>query len=347
MDCIQRSVICDKTLQLIRKSLTAGYVDPENNNVVVNDKGTPQGSVFSPLLANIVLHELDSKMEDIRKNFEKGLKRARNKEYDKLTSKIQSLQKYSPGSPEIKELAIERRKLTSSDPFDPNFKRLMYLRYADDFVVLITGSINDAKHIKHRITDILHKNCGLDLNHEKTIITATEDGFMFLGAKCIKVSAAAAGLSRSNLNNPAKYRMRMRIEIPIINLLERLKSNKFVKMNKLGLPTATARKDLVNFSHYEILTFYNNRINGLLNFYSLAVNLTSLRKIIMFLQLSCSLTLALKLKLRTKRQAFKLFGPLLKDPETDLILKIPKTLKVKHDYKNDRAQTPDTTLRQS
>lgn len=58
----------------------------------------------------------------------------------------------------------------------------MYLRYADVFVVLITGNINDAKHIKSIISDIITKKCGLTL-HDKTLITALKEGLMFLGVK--------------------------------------------------------------------------------------------------------------------------------------------------------------------
>lgn len=65
---------------------------------------------------------------------------------------------------------------------DPNFKRIMYLRYADDFVILISGSSDDAAMIRNRVKDILIKKCGLELNKEKTIITATKDGLKFLGA---------------------------------------------------------------------------------------------------------------------------------------------------------------------
>jgi retron-type reverse transcriptase len=89
MQRIQAVIVCDKTLQLIRKSLTAGYIDPETGKHVLTNEGTPQGSVLSPLLANIVLDELDKKIEDIENKFNKGKKRARNKEYDKLTSRIQ------------------------------------------------------------------------------------------------------------------------------------------------------------------------------------------------------------------------------------------------------------------
>ena len=66
--------------------------------------------------------------------------------------------------------------------FDPNFKHLIYLRYADDFVILIIGSIDEAKHIKHMVADCLNKKCGLELYKDKTLITATKDGFSFLGA---------------------------------------------------------------------------------------------------------------------------------------------------------------------
>lgn len=344
MKCIGSYIDCDKTIQLIRKSLTAGYIDTDTGKHIRTTEGTPQGSIFSPLLANIVLNELDMKLDDIKLSFEKGKKRARNKEYEGIGSRIQGLKTYHPGSPRIKELAIKRRFLPSLDPFDPNFKRMMYLRYADDFIILISGSLNDAKHIKNLVADILTKNCGLELHKEKTLITATKDGFKFLGARCIRISAIKAGLSKNYLGNPCRYRMRMRIEIPINDLINKLKDNNFLVRDSNGLPVATARKDLVNFSHNEIVSFYNNRIQGLVTFYSFAANLTSLRKIIMFLHFSCALTLALKYKIRTKRQAFKKFGRTLKDPETDVKLELPSELKVKHLFRGNNTTKPEDIL---
>lgn len=347
MKRIENTVSCDKTLQLIRKSLTAGYVDPVSGEIIRSTEGTPQGSVLSPLLANIVLDELDQSVDKIKHTFEIGKKRARNKEYDKLTSKIQQLKKTQSGSPEIKELGILRRSIPSVMPIDPNYKRMMYLRYADDFVVLVAGSKHDAKHIKNRLADIILKKCGLNLHDEKTLVTSTKEGFLFLGARCIKISTIKAGLSKSERNNPSKYRMRMRIELPLDKIINKLKVSKFIKIDSNGMPQATARKDLVNFSHYEIISFYNQRIQGLLAFYTFAVNLTSLRKIIMFLQLSCALTLALKYKLRTKKKAFKKFGKTLTDPETEAKLKLPSTLKVKHKYNGASTPDPDDNLKTS
>jgi len=305
---IGKKVVCDKTMQLIRKSLNAGYIDLETKKVVSSDKGTPQGSVLSPLLANIVLNELDQYVNQLKAGFEKGKTRAKNKQYEALTSKIQNLKKYKPGSPLIKELAVLRRSVPSMKTDDPNFKRLMYLRYADDFVILIAGSSNDAHLIRNRIKDCLTKKCGLELNVDKTLITNTKDGFTFLGSYCVKPSSVKAGLFKTKAGTPGKFRMRMRLMIPMKSLIQKLAANKFIKVDNKGLPFPTARKDLVNFEHHEILTFYNHRIQGLTTFYKFAHNYNSLRKIVMFLQFSCALTLALKLKLRTKRLVFKRFG---------------------------------------
>ena len=162
MKCIESNTTCDKTLQLIRKSLTAGYIDPNSGEHIQTTLGTPQCSEDSPLLANIVLNELDKKVLDIKNSFEKGKNRARNKEYDALTSRIQNLNKFHPRSHVIKEQAIQRRYNPSLTHSEPDLRHLMYIRYADDFVILITGTIDEAKHIQHLIADILTKKCGLE-----------------------------------------------------------------------------------------------------------------------------------------------------------------------------------------
>lgn len=346
-DVLSAKITCDKTLQLIRKFLNIGYIDSETKEHVKTDVGTPQGSVLSPLLSNIVLNELDEYMNKLKGRFEKGKKRAINKQYDALTSKIQNLRKTLPGSPEIIKYARLRRELPSMMYNDPNFKLMMYLRYADDFIVLVAGSSDDAHLIRNWIKDVLNKKCGLQLNVDKTIITATKDGFNFLGARCVKPSAIKAGLFTTKSGNPGRYRMRMRVMAPIKDLINKLKVNKFVKIDAQGMPYATARKDLVNFSHYEIITFYNHRIQGLYNFYSFASNLNGLRVIFMFLQFSCVLTLALKLKLRTKKQVFNKFGFTLKDPDTEACLKMPSTLRVRHQFSKSVVSEAENILKVS
>ena len=72
--------------------------------------------------------------------------------------------------------------MPSLDTQDPNFKRMQYIRYADDFVVLVTGTKKDAIEICEEIKKALAGKCGLNLYMEKTKITNAREGFMFLGA---------------------------------------------------------------------------------------------------------------------------------------------------------------------
>lgn len=182
LNIIQNKIKCDKTVQLVNKSLKAGYIDPKTGEHITSKLGTPQGSILSPLLANIVLNQLDKQVENIKPKYETGKKRGINKVYDAITSKTQNIQKFKPGSSEVRKLANMRRKIPSMDVLDPNFKRLMYLRYADDFVVLVIGSKDDTINIKLKIANALRLFCGLELNVDKTLITATKTGFSFLGA---------------------------------------------------------------------------------------------------------------------------------------------------------------------
>lgn len=336
-ECIK----CEKTTQLIRKFLIAGQIDPETRKRVTTNMGTPQGGVLSPLISNIVLGKLDSRMDKIKQKFERGDKRRRNPQYDRLTSKINNLRKFQPGSPEIPIIVRKRRATPSVDIHDPNFKRMFYLRYVDDFIVLVTGRSDEANHIRNQIADTLKKKCGLELNRSKTLITAVKDGFIFLGAFCRKVSSSKPGLFTSHHGNPAKYRMRMRVEAPIEKLLLVLREKGFVRLDRSGAPTPTAKKGMVNLEHHEILTLFNHRIQGLFIFYSFASNLNRLRSIFNMLNLSCALTLMLKYKLGTKRQVYAKFGRQLEDPETGVKLKVPKDLKVKHKFVKSEIDRPE------
>ena len=70
---------------------------------------------------------------------------------------------------------------------DPNFRRLMYIRYADDFVVLVTGTLKEAEFIKNNLKDYLLSCCGLELNVDKTSITSVTKKWSFLGAEIKRI----------------------------------------------------------------------------------------------------------------------------------------------------------------
>jgi group II intron reverse transcriptase/maturase len=103
--------------------------------------GVPQGGIVSPLLANIYLNELDGYM----------------RKYTSLSEK---------------EKGVRRRKRLA------NF---VYVRYADDFVVLTNGTREQAEEIKEELHKFLKDYLRLNLSKEKTKITHLNDGFKFLG----------------------------------------------------------------------------------------------------------------------------------------------------------------------
>lgn len=140
------------------------------------------------------------------------------------------------------------------------------------------------------------------------MITNTKDGIDFLGSHIIRPDSLRTNpATKAGRGGRICKILRMRIQAPIEKIISRLIKNNVAKRNSQGKVLATARMDLVNHSHYEILSYYNSLVHGYLNFYSFASNYPSLleRQICWLLLQSCALTLALK---------FKLLDPGLIDP---------------------------------
>ena len=167
MNRIKKYVGDPRFLEILNKFLKAGYLDPKTGKLGHSDIGTPQGFILSQLLANIVLHELDKYMFKYETSFKKGLKRIINPEYKSLASK----RSRATDPMKRRSLLNQMRNLRRSLIAEPDFRRMEYIRYADDFVVFVSGSLKDAKFIQSNIKDVLKTNCGLVLNQEKTVIS--------------------------------------------------------------------------------------------------------------------------------------------------------------------------------
>jgi RNA-directed DNA polymerase len=124
----------------------AGYIEWDNkkkSKTIHPDYGVPQGGIISPLLSNVILHELDQHMERLmeeknRANIEEK-PYIKNKIYSRLSSKIASLVKKKTGDfridkenrKEIRKIVQERRK-HKTITHNPKYIRYEYVRYADD-----------------------------------------------------------------------------------------------------------------------------------------------------------------------------------------------------------------------
>ena len=167
-------------LRLIRNMLKAGYLEDWEYHDTLS--GCPQGGVVSPILSNIYLHKLDEFVErELIPQYTRGARRKGNPEYERIKARLRQARKHGDRA-EARELEKQMRSLPSSDPMDPGYRRLRYLRYADDHLLGFTGPKAEAEEIKARLTMFLRETLGLELNAAKTLIThARTQPARFLG----------------------------------------------------------------------------------------------------------------------------------------------------------------------
>ncbi|PFT93481.1 group II intron reverse transcriptase/maturase, partial [Bacillus thuringiensis] len=168
---LERRIKDEKFIRLINKFLKCGYMEDWVYHKTYS--GTPQGGIMSPILANIYLHELDKYVENLQSGFEKGThKRKTNKEYSRISSKLHRRRvKYKKSQDdetfkEIKTLEQELLKIPFYAPNDESYRRLRYVRYADDFLIGTIGSKEDAERIKRKVGKFLKEELDLELSEE-------------------------------------------------------------------------------------------------------------------------------------------------------------------------------------
>jgi RNA-directed DNA polymerase len=167
MQRVRRRVGDKKVLHLILAFLKAGILAEGNIRHPV--AGTPQGGIISPLLANIHLAALEERYR-----------------------------RWIPGPQERSPLA-QRRRLWDWQNGRPTF---FLVRYADDFVILVTGNQEEADKEKAALAEFLQQQLHLELSPEKTLVTRAEEGFNFLGYRVVKEVAQGSGRLVGKLRIP-------------------------------------------------------------------------------------------------------------------------------------------------
>lgn len=266
---------------------------------------------MSPLLCNIVLHELDNFVEgEIRTKYTIGKKRKTNLEYRKLRYRIK------------KETNLRRRRKLINESFkvpsklinDDGLKRIHYARYADDWIIMVAGPYKDAKDIRRKVAEKLLK-LGVILNMEKTTINSLrKETSRFLGVD-IKIRKTTGEhlkpvrlVKKNNKHIRQRFAPRLILLAPIEEILIKLKDRGFVKRNTKREFIPIGKGACTPLTHPQILNYYNSKIRGILNCYSCVHNRNELWSVVRFLHYSCALTLARKFKLRIIRKTFLKFG---------------------------------------
>ena len=274
----------ERFLRLIRKFLNAGYVEDWKYNKTYS--GTPQGGIISPMLANIYLDKFDKYIKEYAAKFRKGDRRSINPEYWRLNNKKnrlkQKLQKTSDEQMrksylyEIAQLSKQMLSTPHKDAMDADFRRMQYVRYADDFLISVIGSKSECETIKADITQFMREQLKLELSDEKTLITHAQDKAKFLGyeifiRKSDAVKRNRDGVLKRDFNGAV-----------VLTLNSAVIQKKLTEYNALEVRNidgkdiwwSKPRRYMTPMKPEDILAQYNAEIRGLYNYYSLAANVS-------------------------------------------------------------------------
>ncbi|GHV51568.1 maturase [Bacteroidia bacterium] len=325
-------------LRLIRKFLNAGYMEKWQFHNTFS--GAPQGGVASPVLANIYLGKLDKYMQEYILAFNIGDKRKRNPEYKRVASRknkrVKKLknetgkQKKEALREEINQLHYEMQQLPATLDMDENFKRMGYVRYADDFLIGVIGNKEDCVKAKEDIKNYLRSTLELELSDEKTLITNSSDKAKFLGYEVTirrsnKTRKDSRGITRRSLGH--KTVLLLSTGVMRKKLLD-YGAMKIIVGNGKEKWQSTSRPFLRNNGDLEILNRYNSEIRGIYNYYCLANNCNILNSFYFYM----------------KESLFKTFSSKYESTVRKIIRKYTRDKIFHVQYENNRSEMKERTL---
>jgi RNA-directed DNA polymerase len=281
MEVLAERIDDRRFLKLIKSFLQVGYM--ENWDYKRTFSGTPQGGTISPILANIYLHELDEWLEKKAELFNRGIRRQCEPEYQRLHGryirgvyKVRQLKKSGRTDEaaklelEIKFWQQEYRKFSRSDPFDPNFRRMRHIRYADDFVISIIGSKTEADQLLVELNGFMQNTLKVELAPEKTRVVHASEGSRFLGYDIKTVSDPNRIVRRNGAERRSMMGEHTTLEWPMERVLKFACEHGYI--NNIQECRITPRLPIMNLNTMQIVQRYIQELRGVSNYYSLARN---------------------------------------------------------------------------
>src|SRR3989440_3486808 len=313
MKLLAKKIEDKRFLHLIQAMLDAGYLEDWTYHATYS--GVPQGSICAPILANVYLHELDLFMKDTKERFEKGKKRKKNLIYNRYTYTIKRLRKEIDDlkgkkgkegtlqalQQEIRRIDQLRKQLPSGDPFDTEYKRLYFCRYADDFIVGIIGSHQDAERVRQEMRNFIEETLKLTIAEEKSHIQPSKKGATFVGYEVKTYSGDRIVKVKRGPRHTTFKAVSERLQLHIPSG----KQQQFCSDKGYGdyaTTKAAHRRGLTQQSDAEIIIAFNGELRGLMNYYALAFNVkTHMNKLYYIWKRSLLKTLANKHKTSTTK----------------------------------------------
>ncbi|WP_300605986.1 reverse transcriptase/maturase family protein [Trebonia sp.] len=277
-------------LRLIRHMLQAGYLEDWEYHDTLS--GTPQGGVVSPILSNIYLDKLDRFVEqELIPQYTRGASRARNPAYRKTAKRLAMARRHGDRAA-ARDLTQQLRALPVGDPADPGFRRLRYLRYADDHLLGLAGPRAEAEQIKGRLAAFLRETLGLELSQHKTLIThARTTPARFLG---YDITVQHRNTRITYGRRSANGAIALRVPPDVIKA-------QCARYRYHGKPWHRPR--LQNLPDYDIVRVYGAEYRGVVNYYRLAQDAGRLQRLRWYAETSMLKTLAAKHKSTVTKMA--------------------------------------------
>ena len=247
----------NRFLRLIGNMLKAGYLEDWEYHDTLS--GVPQGGVVSPILSNIYLDKPDKFVEqELIPQYTRGARRKGNPEYDRTAVRLARARQHGDRAA-ARDLARRLRALPSKDPVDPGYRRLQYIRYADDHILGFIGAKAEAEQIKARLASFLRETLGLELNAGKTLITHGRTApARFLGYDII---VQHCDTKRTGGRRAANGKIALRVPPDVVKA-------QCARYRQHGKPWHRPR--LLNLDDYDIVRIYGAEYAGVVNYYLLA-----------------------------------------------------------------------------
>jgi Type II intron maturase len=190
--------------------------------------------------------------------YTRGVRRKPNPEYNRVRSSHHSARKRGDRTA-ARALQKQQRSLPVKDPHDPGYRRLRYVRYADDILLGFAGPKAEAEEIKRRLAQFLRDDLKLDLSETKTLIThARTSAARFLG---YEITTQHANQIITDGRRVANGSIRLRVPGDVI----KTKCSRYMSRGK-----PERRPELLNDEDYSIISRYGNEYRGIVQYYLLA-----------------------------------------------------------------------------
>lgn len=264
---LRENIHDNRFIRLIENLLKAGYLEDWKYHPTLS--GTPQGGIRSPILSNIYLDRLDQFVEtNLMPLYNKNQQRKRSREYAALQACMLRARKKGDVTT-YDELRKQLHRIPSQDRTDPDFRRLHYVRYADDTLLGFVGPKAEAQDLKEELRIFLADTLKLELSEEKTLIThAQTERAKFLGYEILRFhdDTKHDRSGRRSINGI------MSLQVPHETVRERCQL-----YMKHGKPIH--RAELMSEDDYSIVSTYQGQYRGYVQYFALAHNIHCLSKL--------------------------------------------------------------------